>query len=61
MCVTDRHDMTVAVKVALSPNTTNQPYLPTVSKNFLCLILQMFLYLETFKCNTTFDWINRMV
>ena len=25
MCVTDHHDMTVAVKVALNPNTTNQP------------------------------------
>ena len=25
MCVTDRHDMTIAVKVALNPNTTNQP------------------------------------
>ena len=24
MCVTDRHDMTSAVKVALNPNTTNQ-------------------------------------
>ena len=24
MCVTDRHDMTLAVKVALNPNTTNQ-------------------------------------
>ena len=24
-CVTDRHDMTLAVKVALNPNTTNQP------------------------------------
>ena len=24
-CVTDRHDMTSAVKVALNPNTTNQP------------------------------------
>ena len=23
MCVTDRHDMTLAVKVALNPNTTN--------------------------------------
>ena len=23
MCVTDRHDMTSAVKVALNPNTTN--------------------------------------
>ena len=26
MCVTDSHDMTLAVKVALNPNTTNQPY-----------------------------------
>ena len=25
ICVTDRHDMTSAVKVALNPNTTNQP------------------------------------
>ena len=24
MCVTDRHDMTLAVKVLLNPNTTNQ-------------------------------------
>ena len=24
MCVTDHHDMTLAVKVALNPNTTNQ-------------------------------------
>ena len=24
MCVTDPHDMTLAVKVALNPNTTNQ-------------------------------------
>ena len=24
MCVTDRHGMTLAAKVALSPNTTNQ-------------------------------------
>ena len=24
MCVTDRHDMTLAVKVALNPNTTNE-------------------------------------
>ena len=25
MCVTDRHDRTLVVKVALNPNTTNQP------------------------------------
>ena len=29
MCVTDRHDMTLAVKVALNPNTTNTTYQPT--------------------------------
>ena len=23
MCITDRHDMTLSVKVALNPNTTN--------------------------------------
>ena len=27
MCVTDRHDMTLAVKVALNPNTTNKLFL----------------------------------
>ena len=27
MCVTNRHDMTLAVKVALNPNKTNQPTL----------------------------------
>ena len=25
MCVTDRHDMTLAVKVSLNLNTSNQP------------------------------------
>ena len=25
MCVTDRHDMSLAVKVAINPNITNQP------------------------------------
>ena len=28
MCVTDCHDMTLAVKVALNPNSTNQQPLP---------------------------------
>ena len=26
MCITDRHDMTLAVKVELNPNTTNQSW-----------------------------------
>ena len=25
MCVTDRHDMTLAVKAVLNPNANNQP------------------------------------
>ena len=29
LCVTDRHDMTLAVKVALNTNTTNQPTIHT--------------------------------
>ena len=40
VCVTDRHDMTLAVKVALNSNTTNQlillcilPILPLISVN----------------------------
>ena len=31
MCVTDRHDMTLAAKVVLNPNTTDQGFL---SKTF---------------------------
>ena len=36
ICVTDRHDMTLAVKVALNPNTTNQPF-PKQTLVFTCL------------------------
>ena len=36
MCITDRNDMTLAVKVALNPNTTNQP-ICTILK-FCCLV-----------------------
>ena len=39
MWVTDRHDMTLAVKVALNPNTTNnQPtFTKTKKKSFILL------------------------
>ena len=37
------------------------PYSPTIFKNVLSLILQTFLYLDAFECNTTSDWLNRMV
>ena len=38
MCVTDRHDMTLAVKVALKPDTTNQP---THQPDFLTTLKKM--------------------
>ena len=35
MCITESHDMTLAVKVALNPNTTNQPtYFHLAEKQF---------------------------
>ena len=37
------------------------PYSPTILQNVLSLVLQIFLYLETFECNTTSDWLNHMV
>ena len=36
-------------------------YSPTILKNILRLILQIILYLEAFVCNTTSNWLNRMV
>ena len=35
------------------------PYLPTILKNVHSLVLQMFLYLAAFECNTTSDWLNQ--
>ena len=37
------------------------PYSPTFLENVLCLILHTFLYLATFECNATSDWLNGMV
>ena len=36
-------------------------YSATILKNVLHVILQIFLYLETFECNTTSDWLNQTV
>ena len=36
-------------------------YSPTILKNLLCLVLQIFLYLAAFECNITSDWLNPMV
>ena len=34
------------------------PYLPTILENVLCPVLQIFLYLAAFECNTTSDWLT---
>ena len=34
-------------------------YSPTIPENILCL-LQIFLHLEAFECNTTSDWLNHL-
>ena len=39
MCINERHDMTLAVKVALNPSTSNQPVLFTKQIN---LLLELF-------------------
>ena len=48
ICVLDRLDMTLAIKVALNPNTTKQ------------LILMNFLYLKALNSNTTSKWLNHI-
>ena len=44
ICVTDRHDMTLAVKVALNPNTTNQFIQRTVSLMVILFSTKCFLF-----------------
>ena len=48
MCVTDRHDMTLAVKVALNPDTANKPNFPRAKKkrNKECTIITITLVLK---------------
>ena len=36
-------------------------YSPTIPKNFLCLVLQIFVYLGAFECNTTSEWLGHTV
>ena len=36
-------------------------YSSTILQNVVCLILQIFLYLEAFECNTTSDWLHHTV
>ena len=37
------------------------PYSPTLLQNVLSLVLQIFLFLAAFECNTTSDWLNHTV
>ena len=36
MCVTDRHDMSLAVKVVLNPNAVNQSINQSIKSNSSC-------------------------
>ena len=36
----------------------HSPYSPTILKNVLSLVLDIFQYLKTFECNTTSNWLN---
>ena len=49
MCVTDRHDITLAVKVALNHDTANKPNFPREKKerNKECTIITITLVLKT--------------
>ena len=48
MCVTDRHDITLAVKVALNPDTANKPNFPRAKKERYkeCTIITITLVLK---------------
>ena len=48
MCFTNRHDITLAVKVALNPDTANRPNFPKAKKerNKECTIITITLVLK---------------
>ena len=48
MCVTDRHDISLTVKVALNPDTANKPNFPRAKKerNKECTIITITLVLK---------------
>ena len=43
------------------PQRTQGPYSPSIPKNILSLVPQIFLYLAAFECNATSDWLKHMV
>ena len=44
-----------------SVDQDQSPYPPNILKYSLSLVLQIFLYLEAFECNTTSDWLNHTI
>ena len=64
MCVTDHYDMTIAVKVALNPNTTNQPHCFAICFSFrrscMCSRFTYFLTLIQNEVMVICDWLKSM-
>ena len=52
MCATDRHDVTLGVKVALNPNTTNQPVIPSFVH--VCIYFEWFSLVAIFRTGFSF-------
>ena len=53
--------LTIAMTFIMFSQLILGPYSATFLDNVPCLILHTFLYLATFECNATSDWLNRMV
>ena len=53
--------VSIDLKQTVADINNQGPYSPTILKNILCLVLQIFLYLAAFECNTTSDWLNHTV
>ena len=47
MCVTDRHNMTLAIKVALNLNTTNQPTNQKILSDVPVLKVPKYMYMKS--------------
>ena len=64
MCVTDHYDMTIAVKVALNPNTTNQPHCFAICFSFrrscMCSRFSYFLTLIQNEVMVICNWLKSM-
>ena len=55
-------DSTPHLSLSLSLSLSLQcPYSTTVLNNILSIVLQIFLYLAVFECNTISNWLNHIV